>query len=314
MRERAATILIILLLVLVPAAVFFYGHNQRPAWSASGIRTLDLTGVASGGVWTLDSVSSINYWWKQYTPATIHLELGETVLLRLRSADVYHQFYVPALNLGPIPVKPGVVEAVELRATRPGAFQYYCTYMCGNCHFYMRGWIIVTPHGEKPVEPDPLSCPACLPDYGPRPSGDRIALGSYLYLSMGCGTCHGVEGQGGIENYNYINGEIPAHNNTVEKFFLNAQEDADILLSVIRNGSVVDETSEASEISNFAIVKARFVAAKDLIRQGKNAAPLDLKGPSPPLQMPAWRYKLTDQEIDAVIGYFLSLYDWDAAE
>ena len=311
MKERAAIAVILALLVLVPSLVFWYELGWRPARYGKDIPVIELTGVASSGIWTLEPVTNINYWWKQFTPATIHLELGQKVLLRFRSADVYHQFYVPALDFGPVPVLPGIVREVELEVDRPGSFEYFCTYMCGDCHFYMRGWIVVTPPGEEPVEPDPVSCPLCIPDFGDPPQGDPIALGNYLYQAKGCGTCHGFEAEGGVENYNYINGEIPAHNTTAEKFFLRSREDAETLVDLFRNGETVDEDAEDPEISGFSVVKARFLAAKDLIRQGKNAAPLDLNGPSPPLQMPAWKYKLSDPEIDAILGYFISLYEWD---
>ena len=311
MKDRVAVVLVVCLLVSVPSMVLWYEHGFRPDRSAGGMRVIELTGVASSGTWTMESVSNINYWWKQFTPATIQLEQGETVLLRFRSADVYHQFYVPALNFGPVTVMPGEIQEVELQATRPGAFQYFCTYMCGNCHFYMRGWVVITAPGEVPVQPDPLLCPICLPDFGDPPRDDRLALGSYLYLSMGCSTCHGLEGVGGVDNYNYINDEIPAHNNTVEKFFLQTEEDAETLMAAIQRGKPVDEESDAAEISNFPIVKARFAAAGDLIRRGKNAAPLDMEGPTPPLQMPSWKYKISDGEIDAILGYFISLYDWE---
>lgn len=314
MKERAATLVIVSVLVLVPALVTWYERDYRPAGYGAGLRVIDLTGVASRGTWTMDSVTNINYWWKDFSPATIHLELGETVLLRFHSADVYHQFYVPALNFGPVSVKPGSVQEIRLEASQPGAFEYFCTYMCGSCHFYMRGWIIITPRGEEPILPDLLSCPICIPDFGDPPKGDRIVLGGYLYRKMGCGTCHGFEGEGGIENYNYINGEIPSHDTTAAKIFLRTAEDAEALLDVIRRGEPVDEDSGASEIAGFPIVKARFTAAEELIRQGKNAAPLDMEGPLPPLQMPAWKYKLSDREIDAIMGYFVSLYDWDEVD
>lgn len=308
MKERTATVVIILVLVLVPALVAWYDHSIH---RRAGMRVIDLTGVAGTGTWTLEPVSNSNYWWKEFTPATVRLTLGETVLLRFHSADVYHQFYVPALGFGPISVKPGQVEEVELLASQTGAFEYFCTYMCGNCHFYMRGWIVVSPPNEEPLEPGPLSCPLCVPDFGEPPVGDRVALGGYLYRTMGCGTCHGFEGEGGVENYNYINGEIAAHNTTAEKIFLRSDEDAEVLLDVIRRGEPVDEDSEAADINGFPIVKARFDAAEELIRQGKNAAPLNMEGPLPPLQMPAWKYKLSDRDIDAIMGYFVSLYDWE---
>jgi hypothetical protein len=56
---------------------------------------------------------------------------------------------------------------------------------------------------------------------------------------------------------------------------------------------------------------SRFNAAVELIENGKNAARLDLNGPEPPLQMPAWKHKLDRGQIHAIMGYFISLFPAD---
>jgi len=160
---------------------------------------IDVTGFAGRGTWTLETVNGLNYWWKAFEPATIYLEVGDTAVLRFHSADVMHQFYAPGLNIGPVSVEPGHVSEIQFKAEKAGVFKYYCTSMCGGCHFYMQGWIVITKRGETPPTPDPIVCPLCLPDFGGPPKGDPILLGEYLYQSMGCITCHGVEGRGGVE-------------------------------------------------------------------------------------------------------------------
>jgi mono/diheme cytochrome c family protein len=52
---------------------------------------------------------------------------------------------------------------------------------------------------------------------------------------------------------------------------------------------------------------ARFKAAVELIKNGKQAARLDMAGPEPPLQMPAWQDKLSRRQIHAIMAYFISL-------
>ena len=59
---------------------------------------------------------------------------------------------------------------------------------------------------------------------------------------------------------------------------------------------------------------SRFNAAVELIEKGKNAARLDLAGPEPPLQMPAWKNKLSRRQINAILGYFISLFPEDEDE
>jgi hypothetical protein len=278
------------------------------------VKVFNITGVAENGAWTLQKVNGLNYWWKRFTPMTLYLEVGDEVLLNLRSADLFHRFYVPALNLGPIDVKPAGVTTVKFHADKPGLFQYYCTAMCGGCHFWMSGWIVITPKGEVPATPQPIVCPLCWPGFDKPTQKDMIRLGEYFYLKLGCVTCHGVEGRGGVENYNYINKTVPAHNTTAEKLFLSDAEDAEVFIDLLQKHPDLEDLEEEPDILRFKLVLSRFKAAKDLIKNGKHCVKLDLAGPEPPLQMPTWQAVLTDRDIDAVIAYFTSLYPWDEEE
>jgi hypothetical protein len=298
-------------MISVPFLVVVYEFLNHSEASREGFRIIELTGVASTGTWTMEPVDGLNYWWKQFSPATIEMTKGETVVMRFHSADVYHQFYAPALGIGPLSVEPGHVNDVVFTAEVSGAFQYYCTYMCGSCHFFMRGWILISEPGQPMPETEPIYCPVCLPDFGDPPQGDAVALGEYLYRKSGCSTCHGVEGEGGVENYNYVNYEIAAHNNTASKIFLRSEDDAELILEYIQEGIDWTSMEEPPEITGFPIVKARYEAAVSLIREGKNAARLDLAGPEPPLQMPSWKYHLSDPDIDSIMAYFISLNDWE---
>ena len=314
MKEKFAIFCTLAVLILVPTLVGWYQFVYRPAQYPQQVKVFNLTGFAEQGTWTLDPVNGLNYWWKHFSPAVIYVETGDVVVLRFHSADVFHQFYVPELNIGPISVEPGHVEEIEYTADKAGVFQYYCTSKCGGCHFYMRGWIVVTDPGEEPAEPDPIVCPICLPDFGEPPKDDPIGLGEYLYQKMGCITCHGIEGRGGIANYNYLNGTVPAHNRTASKIFLRDQEDAEAFIDLIRQELDVNDLDEAPDIALFNVVLARFNAAVELVENGKNAAKLDMSGPEPPLQMPSWKSKLSRKEVQAILGYFISLQPWDDEE
>ena len=312
MKEKLAVICVLTLLAAVPGLVFVYQNIYRPSRCVD--RVINITGVGAKGAWTLETVSGFNYWWKSFEPATIHIRLNETVVLRLLSADVFHQFYVPALGIGPVDVEPGYVKEIRFKANKAGVFQYYCTSMCGGCHFYMQGWIVVTPAGQKPVTPQPITCSLCLPTFE-RPGEDKaVAMGEYLYQALGCITCHGIAGRGGVANYNYIKKNVPAHDRTAAKIFLDDAEDRRAFLSLIRKGADLNNPEEPPDISRYRVVMSRFNAAVKLIQNGKNAARLDLSGPEPPLQMPAWKNKLSREQIHAIIGYFISLMPEDADE
>jgi len=305
MKEKLAVICVLVALAVVPGLVVIYQNIYRPARYDQ--RVINITGVGARGAWTLETVNGLNYWWKSFEPATIHIQLNEQVVLRLLSADVFHQFYVPALGIGPVDVEPGYVKEIRFRAEKAGVFQYYCTSMCGGCHFYMQGWIVVTPAGEKPASPRPIACSLCLPTFE-RPDADgAVALGEYLYQTMGCMTCHGIAGRGGVANYNYIKKTVPAHNRTAQKIFLSDADDRQAFLDLLRQGADLDHPDEPPDITRYRLVMARFKAAVDLINKGKRAARLDLAGPEPPLQMPAWQDKLTRRQVHAIMGYFISL-------
>lgn len=97
-----------------------------------------------------------------------------------------------------------------------------------------------------------------------------IERGRAIYQKAGCIGCHGFEGRGGIRNSNMDLGEeVPP-------------------LTYVSEGFTREEL-------------------KETIREGKYPARADRSGPTPPLWMPSWKQKLTDEEIDAVVDYLTSL-------
>lgn len=311
-RETLVALLVVIPLLLEGAWVAWYGKAAVPGHGEPGTAVLNLTGVATAGVWTLSPVNGLNYWWKKFEPATLHVQLGDQVVINLRSADLFHRFYIPAFDVGPVDVEPGHMATVRFRADRPGVYQYYCTSMCGRCHFYMRGWLVVTAPGEEPVRPRPIACTLCKPDAGPAPDpGDVVGRGAYLYLQNGCVTCHGVEGHGGVENENAANSPVPAHDTTAQKLFLDSPDDAEAFIELIGAYDSLQDLEPPGEIRRFPVVRARFVNAKEIIRGGRYSSRLDPGGPEPPLQMPAWQYLLEEEELNALLAYFVSLYPWD---
>jgi plastocyanin len=314
-REKVAALLVLIPVLMVAVAVAWYGTAAIPGIDEPGVVVVNLTGVANDGVWTLDEVSGLNYWWKTFEPATIYVREGDEIVLNLRSADLYHQFYVPAFAVGPVDVEPGHMATVRFTASRSGVFQYYCTSMCGACHFYMRGWIVVTPRGEEPVRPPPILCSFCLLGDDPLPPPDEfLVLGEYLYRRKGCSTCHGPEGRGGVPNENSTAGTVPDHASTAQKLFLASAEDAEAFLQLLEWNADLGALEEEPEILRYPILRARFENAREIIRTGRYSAKLDPAGPEPPLQMPAWQFLIGDREIDALLGYFISLYPWQDDE
>jgi mono/diheme cytochrome c family protein len=141
-----------------------------------------------------------------------------------------------------------------------------------------------------------------------------IAWGRYLYYKNACITCHGNEGEGGIENINYVKGEVPAHDILANKLWLKEKEHADIFVEMLKNHIDFEDLEEEPDIPLFNLVLTQYYAAKDLIKNGKHCAKADAEGPEPPLQMLSWQALLTDRDIDSIIAYLITLYEWEEEE
>jgi cytochrome c oxidase subunit 2 len=77
----------------------------------------------------------------------LHLPLGKSVKLLLRSMDVLHSFYVPEFRTK-MDLVPGMVTYVWFIPTRTGTFEILCAELCGNGHFNMRGKVVVQEESE----------------------------------------------------------------------------------------------------------------------------------------------------------------------
>ncbi len=75
-----------------------------------------------------------------YRPATLRVRKGETVRLRLKTADEEHCFAVDALRLEKR-IQPGKVTVFELTPDKAGTFPVYCCLEPDN--ETMRGRLIV---------------------------------------------------------------------------------------------------------------------------------------------------------------------------
>lgn len=307
MRERLASGALGIAIVAIVGAVAWSGRAVRPA---AGARTFDITGVGSVGRWTLEPVNGFNYALKDFEPAMLFVETGDEVVIHLRSADVFHRFYIPEFSVGPVDVEPGHTVTVRFTASHSGVFQYYCTSMCGSCHFQMRGWLVVTDPGETPVVPPAAGWALCTPKPAEIPAGlGLVETGALLYEQKGCVTCHGPGGRGGFANDNSTGRTVPAHDTTAQKLFLRTRDDAEVFIRILEAGTL--ESTDEADITAFPLVRARYLNAKEIIRMGRFTAKADPGGPQPPLQMPAWKYLLEERQIDALLAYFVSIQAWE---
>ncbi len=74
--------------------------------------------------------------------ATLVAPVGRPINLTLRSKDVIHDFYVPALRLKQDAV-PGMKINIFFTATKEGRYEIACAELCGRFHHQMRAYLDV---------------------------------------------------------------------------------------------------------------------------------------------------------------------------
>lgn len=129
-----------------------------------------------------------------------------------------------------------------------------------------------------------------------------------------CISCHGKDGKGGVKNINYAKHTVPALNTMAEKLFIEYPEDAKYLEDLLNKGVDIEHMQPPLDLDSARRVIAQFNAVKQVIKNGSPAAKENPKGPAPKLHMPSWADGLTDRNIDSIIAYLLSLYQWPAED
>lgn len=79
----------------------------------------------------------------QFDPATISVEQGDSVRLRLHSADRSHAFAIKAFRVKALIPKGGETLTVEFVADQAGTFAFTCSEYCGTGHSRMKGTLVV---------------------------------------------------------------------------------------------------------------------------------------------------------------------------
>ena len=137
---------------LIPALilVFLASYNQRVWSQIRGMppRTdleVEITAEqfawniryagADGQLNTPDDVTTINQ---------LHLPVHQTVLIRLKSKDVIHSFFVPQFRVKQDTV-PGLTTHLWISATKTGHYEIACAELCGLGHYRMRGYLVIEP-------------------------------------------------------------------------------------------------------------------------------------------------------------------------
>ena len=117
----------------------------------------------------------------------LHIPVGEPVLIRLRSDDVIHSFWVPNLQ-GKVDLIPGRENTVRLFADRPGEWRGQCAEFCGLQHAKMAFVVIAHERREFDAWREGELAAA-------QPASDSLAqAGEQVFLQSQCAFCHTVRG------------------------------------------------------------------------------------------------------------------------
>ncbi len=139
-------------------------------------------------------VEGYRWWWAVRYPEQgivtaneLHIPVGVPVRVRLRSADVIHSFWVPALH-GKMDLLPDHDTALTLQAGRPGLFRGQCAEFCGLQHAHMAFEVVALPHAEF----DAWVRARLAPTPAPRTEAQR--RGKDVFGEAGCAGCHAIAG------------------------------------------------------------------------------------------------------------------------
>ncbi len=80
-----------------------------------------------------------------FKPGTLRVNRGDTVVIRLESADVVHGLYVDGYGVA-AEAEPGRPGELRFVAERTGSFRMRCSIACGNLHPFMIGKLVVEPN------------------------------------------------------------------------------------------------------------------------------------------------------------------------
>ena len=152
--EKKASIFIIAILVLVVLIGGFFlfsgGFNSSSSSSSNNVQGIVAaeknnsqdTGSASES--STPEIKEFNVIAKKwdFSPSTITVNEGDTVILNVESIDVTHGFVISEFGVSER-LEPGKTTTVEFIADKKGTYTFFCNVYCGRGHSSMRGTLIV---------------------------------------------------------------------------------------------------------------------------------------------------------------------------
>lgn len=164
-----------------------------------GLMVVTMRGVGAGPVndpnaLTIEVIG--HQWWWEYrypdqklvTANELHLPVGQPVHLRLRSDDVIHDFWVPALGRK-MDLIPGQTNDLWVQADSPAVYTGSCAEYCGLQHAGMRLRVVAD-------TPDDFAAWVAGQQRGEPPLSGDAAHGRTLFFQSqaNCVSCHAIDG------------------------------------------------------------------------------------------------------------------------
>jgi len=131
-------------------------------------------------------------WWWEFdypdlgiaTANELHVPVGTTVQISLKSVDVIHSFWVPQLS-GKTDVIPGQDNTMWLKGDQVGTYLGQCAEFCGTEHALMRFTVIV----ESQEDFNNWVANQQKPAYQPQTEDEKAG---YEEVTSACAACHSI--------------------------------------------------------------------------------------------------------------------------
>jgi cytochrome c oxidase subunit II len=123
------------------AYIVLHDIEKAPAKALGVERQVTVNGQQF--TWTFD----YNEGGKKFTSAQLYVPIGRSVKFNVKTADVLHDFWVPAWRMK-IDAVPGLTTNYRVTPNRLGTYEVVCAELCGLGHAFMRQTAHVLPQAD----------------------------------------------------------------------------------------------------------------------------------------------------------------------
>ena len=131
------------------------------------------------------ALDGMDFIWMIATANELHIPVGTTVQVSLKSVDVIHSFWIPQLS-GKTDVIPGQHNTMWLTGDQVGEFLGQCAEFCGTEHAMMRFKVFV----DSQADFDAWVANQQQPAYQPQTEDEQAG---YKEVTGTCASCHSID-------------------------------------------------------------------------------------------------------------------------